>query len=154
LKTEDEVYIKLELNKGKDQNLSIITYFSLNSPNFYKDGDFFIWEPTLEEKNFITDAFNLLIQNTEIKNNREKIFKFSDKLSNNQDLNKNRNKDDLNSERLEDEKEMENKNILSHDEQNYKDFDKESFNEKEKSILKDEQEKKIEKILKENKREV
>lgn len=152
MKIEDGIYIKLELNKDKNQNLSIIAYFNLNSPNFYKEGDFFIWKPTFEEKNFMTDAFNLLIQNNEIKYNREKLFKFSDKISNNQDLNQNEKTENLNFDRF--EKEIENKINKSDENQNLKDIGKESFKELEKKLLKDEQVKKIEKILRENKKGV
>lgn len=80
---ENEINIKIELNRDKTQNLSIITYFNQNSSNFFKEGDYYVWKPTLKEKEFIIDAFKLIIDSNIENNKREKIFKFSDKDSNN-----------------------------------------------------------------------
>ena len=81
MEDEDEINIKLELNKYKNQNLSILTYFNPNSSNFFKEGDYYIWKPTLKEKEFIIDAFRLIINSNSEKNEVENIFKFSDKIS-------------------------------------------------------------------------
>ena len=80
---ENEINIKIELNRDKTQNLSIITYFNQNSSNFFKEGDYYVWKPTLKEKEFIIDAFKLIIDSNIENNKRGKIFKFSDKDSNN-----------------------------------------------------------------------
>jgi len=76
---DDEINIRLELKKYENENLSIVAYFDSNSTNFFKEGDYYIWKPTQKEKEFIVDAFRLIISKTEI-NNSEKIFKFSDKI--------------------------------------------------------------------------
>jgi hypothetical protein len=80
---ENDINIKIELNRDKTQNLSIITYFNQNSSNFFKEGDYYVWKPTLKEKEFIIDAFKLIIDSNIGNNKKGKIFKFSDKDSNN-----------------------------------------------------------------------
>ena len=80
---ENEINIKIELNRDKTQNLSIITYFNQNSSNFFKEGDYYVWKPTFKEKEFIIDAFKLIIDSNIENNKRGKIFKFSDKDSDN-----------------------------------------------------------------------
>lgn len=80
---ENDINIKIELNRDKTQNLSIITYFNQNSSNFFKEGDYYVWKPTLKEKEFIIDAFKLIIDSNIGNNKKGKIFKFSDTESNN-----------------------------------------------------------------------
>jgi hypothetical protein len=77
---DNDINIKLELIKEKDQNLSIITYFNKNSPNFYEQDDFYVWKPNNKEKNFIIEAFKLLLDN-ELQDTNKKLFKFSDRIS-------------------------------------------------------------------------
>jgi hypothetical protein len=164
---EDEIYIKLELNKDKNQNLSITTYFNPNSPNFYKEGDSYIWKPTLKEKNFVMEAFNLLIQNNDIHNNDKKIYKFSDKLSYNQIFPSDENNPNIKSNELRDEdlKKCENDSLIDEDCNTLKnnktmnlsndDMIKESIdkNKIEKyKLSKNDRDRKIEKILRENKK--
>ncbi len=151
---ENEIYIKLELNKDKDDNLSIMTYFNPNSPNFYKEGDFYIWKPTFKEKGLIIEAFNLLIQKYTFKNNDKKIFKFSDKISelnNNPKELKKTNKGSY-SDKIDSNDNIDNKK------DNYRDNEI-KINEvveknkiKERKYIEDERDRKIEKILRENKK--
>ena len=57
----DNIHIKLEICKDENSNeLKIMTHFNSNAPNFFRDENSFLWEPTIEEKDFINEAFDLM----------------------------------------------------------------------------------------------
>ena len=115
MEDDNEINIKLELNKDKNQNLSIITYFNTNSSNFFKEGDYYLWKPTLKEKEFIIDAFRLIIKSNIERKEVKNIFKFSDKIS---DIDKeSKQNDNYNSESKE-KSILINKNSKSNDNKN------------------------------------
>ncbi|MEA2055700.1 MAG: hypothetical protein U9O49_02575 [Candidatus Thermoplasmatota archaeon] len=59
--SNDKIHIKVELGRDKiSGNLSLITVFDENAPNFSKDSEGYYWIPTIEEKDFINEAFDLL----------------------------------------------------------------------------------------------
>jgi len=61
----DKIHIKLEICKDENSNeLKLMTHFDSNAPNFFKENDNFFWMPTIEEKDFINEAFNLIPNNT------------------------------------------------------------------------------------------
>ncbi len=158
MEDDDKINIKLELNRDKNQNLSLLTYFNLSSSNFFKEGDNYIWKPTLKEKEFIIDAFRLII-NSNINNNGEKLFKFSDKISNmnneikdsnnkffksnNEKISQINNNSKLDIEKI-DNKSQKNKEIINDA------IEKNKI--KENKLLEDERDRKIEKILRDNKK--
>jgi len=167
MEDEDGINIKLELNKDKNQNLSIITYFNPNSSNFFKEGNYYLWKPTLKEKEFIIDAFRLIINSNLEKNETEKIFKFSDKIS---EINKDSEKNDKSYSESKETNEEEsiiidknsklddNHNLNKNQEKtitNHENIINETINKnsrKENKLLEDERERKIEKILRDNKK--
>jgi hypothetical protein len=58
----DKINIKLEVCKLKDSNgLQILARFRDDAPNFFKDADGYYWIPTIEERDFINEAFNLVL---------------------------------------------------------------------------------------------
>jgi len=70
---EDKIFIKIELCKDKNSDeLSMMTHFNFNAPNFFGDNNKYSWMPTKEEMNFINDAFNAIEMNKTKKSN-EKI---------------------------------------------------------------------------------
>ena len=73
---EDKIHIKLEICRNKDSDeLAIMTHFDPNAPNFFKDKEGYLWMPTIEEKDFINEVFELMPIN-KIKTSSEKtIFK-------------------------------------------------------------------------------
>ncbi len=163
MEDDNEINIKLELNKDKNQNLSIITYFNTNSSNFFKEGDYYLWKPTLKEKEFIIDAFRLIINSNLEKKEVKNIFKFSDKIS---DIDKDSEQNDkFNSESKEKNEEkiiLFNKNSKLNDDKNKEITETNQENIINETIIKnqinesklseDERERKIEKILRENKK--
>jgi len=57
----DKIHIKLEICKDESSNeLKILTHFDSDAPNFFKDKDSYLWMPTVEEKDFINEAFELM----------------------------------------------------------------------------------------------
>lgn len=57
----ENIHIKIELCKDKNSgNLTLMTYFDPNAPNFSKDKDGFFWVPTVEEKDFLNEVFELI----------------------------------------------------------------------------------------------
>ncbi len=76
---EKNIHIRIEL--GKDTisgNLTLLTYFNLDAPNFAKDEEGYYWLPTSEEKDFLNEAFELIpttIPKTKISTAKETITK-------------------------------------------------------------------------------
>ncbi|MDH7517506.1 MAG: hypothetical protein QHH19_04095 [Candidatus Thermoplasmatota archaeon] len=61
LTKDDNIHIKLEINKDKNTNqLIITTRFDPSASNFLKDEYGYIWIPTPEEIKFMNDAFELI----------------------------------------------------------------------------------------------
>ena len=58
---DDKIHIKLEICRDEaSKKLMIMTHFDNNAPNFFKDDDGYFWMPTIEEKNLINEAFELM----------------------------------------------------------------------------------------------
>ncbi len=58
---DDKIHIKLEICRDEDSNkLMIMTHFDTNAPNFFKDNNGYFWMPTIEEKNLLNEAFELM----------------------------------------------------------------------------------------------
>ena len=58
---EDKIYIKIELCKDKESDeLTLMTYFDSNAPNFSNDEEGYYWMPTIEERDFLNEAFELV----------------------------------------------------------------------------------------------
>ena len=58
---DDKINIKLEVFKDRNSGkLSILAHFDQNAPNIKKDSEGFIWIPTIEEKDLINEAFQLM----------------------------------------------------------------------------------------------
>ncbi len=71
MSNDDNVYIKLELNKDKNSGkIDIITRFDNNAPNVIIENNEYFWMPTFEEKDFLNEAF--LIINSNNKNSYSK----------------------------------------------------------------------------------
>ena len=152
MEDEDEINIKLELNKDKNQNLSILTYFNPNSSNFFKEGDYYIWKPTLKEKEFIIDAFRLIINSNSEKNEGENIFKFSDKISEINKQSKEINNLHSGSNETNEEEIIKNQEKTTSKHENIINETVNKNKIKENKLFEDERERKIEKILRDNKK--
>jgi len=58
---DDKIHIKLEICRDEGSNkLTIMTHFDTNAPNFFKDDNGYFWMPTMEEKNLLNEAFELM----------------------------------------------------------------------------------------------
>jgi len=58
---EDNIHIRIELCKDQiSGKFNLTTYFDPNAPNFCKDEEGYFWCPTIEEKNFLNEAFEFI----------------------------------------------------------------------------------------------
>jgi hypothetical protein len=58
---EDKINIKLEICRDEQSHeLTIMTHFDEHAPNFFKDKEGYFWIPTVEEKDFLNEAFGLV----------------------------------------------------------------------------------------------
>jgi len=63
MEKNENIHIKLEI--GRDPNsgqLNILTKFDPSAPNFTKDETGYSWSPTKEEREFLNEAFEMIIQ--------------------------------------------------------------------------------------------
>lgn len=59
----EKIHIKLELSKDPlTGQLNLLTRFDPSAPNFIKDEDGFSWSPTKEEREFLNEAFELILR--------------------------------------------------------------------------------------------
>ena len=58
---DDKINIKLEVCKDKTSGkLSIKAHFKSDAPNIFKEKEDYFWMPTIEEKDFLNEAFQLM----------------------------------------------------------------------------------------------
>ncbi len=59
----ENIYIKLEISRDPmTGHLNLMTRFDQNAPNFIKDEDGFSWSPTKEEREFLNEAFDMIMK--------------------------------------------------------------------------------------------
>ncbi len=59
----ENIHIKLEINRDPNTgHLNLMTRFDPNAPNFVKDENGFSWLPTKEEREFLNEAFDLVLK--------------------------------------------------------------------------------------------
>jgi hypothetical protein len=59
----ENIHIKLEISRDPNTGqLNIMTRFDPNAPNFIKDESGFSWSPTKEERDFLNEAFEMIIK--------------------------------------------------------------------------------------------
>ena len=57
------IYIKLEIIRNpKTGKVGISTHFDPYAPNFTKDKNGFTWQPTIEERELLNEAIDLLLK--------------------------------------------------------------------------------------------
>jgi len=56
----DKIHVKIELGKNKTGDLTLTAHFDSNAPNYKKEKDEIKWYPTVEEIDFINQAFDLI----------------------------------------------------------------------------------------------
>lgn len=59
----EKIHIKLEISKDPlTGQLNLMTRFDPSAPNFIKDENGFSWSPTKEEREFLNEAFELILR--------------------------------------------------------------------------------------------
>jgi hypothetical protein len=57
------IHIKLEINKDPNTGaLNLLTRFDPNAPNFTQDENGWNWCPTQEERDFLNEAFQMIVK--------------------------------------------------------------------------------------------
>ncbi len=57
----ENIHIRLEISKDSNTGvMNLVTRFDTNAPNFTKDETGFRWFPTLEERDFLNEAFDMI----------------------------------------------------------------------------------------------
>ena len=65
MKKNENIYISLELQKDlESKGLLLSVQFDRNAPNFLQENEMFNWIPTRDELDFISEAFELIGNNT------------------------------------------------------------------------------------------
>ena len=63
MEKNENIHIKLEINRDPTTgNLNLMTRFDSNAPNFIKDETGFSWSPTKEEREFLNEAFDMILK--------------------------------------------------------------------------------------------
>jgi hypothetical protein len=61
MQSNSSIHIKVELKKNPNTNvIELIAHLNPMAPNITNNSDDISWEPTLEEREFIVDTFNLV----------------------------------------------------------------------------------------------
>ena len=59
----ENIHIKLEINRDPNTGaLNLMTRFDPSAPNFIKDENGFSWSPTREEREFLNEAFDMILK--------------------------------------------------------------------------------------------
>ena len=59
----ENIHIKLEISRDPNTGaINLMTRFDTNAPNFTKDENGFSWSPTPEEREFLNEAFEMLVK--------------------------------------------------------------------------------------------
>ena len=59
----EKIHIRLEINKDPTTGeLTLVTRFDPEAPNFTKDENGFNWFPTPEERAFLNEAFDMVLK--------------------------------------------------------------------------------------------
>jgi hypothetical protein len=63
MQKDENIHIRLEINKDPmTGELNLMTRFDQNAPNFIKEENGFTWRPTAEERDFLNEAFDMIIK--------------------------------------------------------------------------------------------
>jgi len=59
----ENIHIKLEISRDPNTGaLNLMTKFDTNAPNFIKNENGFSWSPTKEEREFLNEAFDMVLK--------------------------------------------------------------------------------------------
>jgi len=76
---DDKINLKLEVLKDKNSGqLLLMAHFNQNAPNVFKENENMLWMPTVEEKDFINEAFKLIPEGSTSSPPKEKDLKPED----------------------------------------------------------------------------
>jgi len=63
MEKNEKIHIKLEISRDPNTGaLNLMTKFDPGAPNFIKDENGFSWSPTPEEREFLNEAFDMILK--------------------------------------------------------------------------------------------
>jgi hypothetical protein len=63
MEKNENIHIKLEISRDPNTGaLNLMTRFDPGAPNFIKDENGFSWSPTREEREFLNEAFDMILR--------------------------------------------------------------------------------------------
>jgi hypothetical protein len=73
---DDKINLKLEVLKDKNSGqLLLMAHFDQNAPNVFKEKETIFWMPTIEEKDFLNEAFKMIPEEKTLSPSKEPISK-------------------------------------------------------------------------------
>lgn len=85
----NNIFVKIQIEKDKNSgDLALSVRFDKDTPNFFKDKDAVSWCPTLEEINFVNEAFEMVSnrknrKHEEMENENKKMLPYVEKKAKN-----------------------------------------------------------------------
>lgn len=76
MRKSDNIFVKLQIEKDENSGELILNiHFEKDTPNFFTDKDVISWCPTIEEINFVNEAFELIAKNKGFKQKKINVEK-------------------------------------------------------------------------------
>ncbi len=76
---DDKINLKLEVFRDKNSGkLSLMAHFDKSAPNIYKEKEDFLWVPTVEEKDFLYEAFKMMPEGSTFSPSKDNISKLEE----------------------------------------------------------------------------
>ena len=71
MKKPESVYVSLQLEKDQTSGeMLLCIQFDRNAPNFFADKNIISWNPTMEELDFVSEAFSMIAEGKRLKHER------------------------------------------------------------------------------------
>lgn len=79
MRKNDNVFVKLQIEKDRNSGeLALNVHFDADTPNFYTDKNVISWFPTIEEMNFVNEAFEMISNHKHERKNNEEIGTYTE----------------------------------------------------------------------------
>jgi len=71
MKKPDNIYVSLQLEKDESSGeMQLCIQFDRNAPNFFADKNLISWNPTIEELDFVSEAFSMIAEGKRVKHEK------------------------------------------------------------------------------------
>jgi len=71
MKKPENIYVSLQLEKDHTSGeMALSIQFDRNAPNFFADKNILSWNPTIEELDFVSEAFSMIAEGKRLKHEK------------------------------------------------------------------------------------